>query len=348
MAPARDELAPVGSQINPHFTFSTLVVGTHNRLAHAAAMAVIDQPGKYNPLFVHGGVGVGKTHLLHAMANQLAQKGLRVLYCSSEQFTNDLVAAIRGQNTDSFRAKYRQVDVLLLDDIQFLAGKPGTQEELFHTFNHLHAAGKQVILSSDRSPKTLSTLEERLRSRFEGGIQTDIAVPDFETRVSILQAKCRQQQLSIPHDVLMLIADRVESSIRELEGALNNLWMQARLRGGAPTLGLAESILSNLAPRRTPCAPARLIQLVAEYFGLTAADLTGRRRTANIAHARHIAMFLLREDSGLSLPAIGDHLGNRDHTTIHHGVDKISADIEQDEVLRRDLTVLRERLYAPY
>jgi chromosomal replication initiator protein len=342
----RSDSGLVDLQVNPRHTFANFVVGSHNKLAHAVAEAVAERPGTlYNPLFVYGGVGLGKTHLLHAITIQLTELGYAALYCTSEQFTNDLIAAIRHQTTDQFRAKYRHVDALLIDDIQFISGKESTQEEFFHTFNHLHAAGKQIIISSDRPPKALATLEERLRSRFEGGIQTDIQTPDFETRVAILQSKAQRQQLQVPYDVLMLLAERVDSNVRELEGALNNLWIQAQLQKSPLTVGLANLILNNLAPQRTPCPPPRVIEIVAEYYSLIAADLTGRSRTAPVAAARHVAMYLLREENGLSLPAIGDQLGGRDHTTVRHGVEKITLDLEKQEQLRRDISTLRERLY---
>ena len=338
-----------GSQRNGSFTFDNFVVGNHNKLAHAAAEAVAEKPGhSFNPLFLYGGVGLGKTHLLHAISHRAEERALTTLYCSSEQFTNELIAAIRGQSTDLFRNKYRQVDILLIDDIQFIAGKDSTQEEFFHTFNHLHASGKQVVLSSDRPPKALATLEERLRSRFEGGLQTDISQPDFETRVAILQAKAARQELRIEPGVLMLVAERVDSNIRELEGALNRLTMQARLLNITLTVALATHILNNLAPTRAPCLPDLVVRLVAAHFALQPADLTGRKRTAEIANARQIAMFLLREENELSLPAIGEQLGGRDHSTIKYGVDKIAADLEGDENLRRTIAALREKIYTPF
>lgn len=350
-APAvlRTEPSRLSAQVNPRHTFANFIVGSHNKLAHAVAQAVAERPGSlYNPLFIYGGVGLGKTHLLHAVAIELAEHGREVLYCTSEEFTNELISSIRHLTTDQFRAKYRQVDALLIDDIQFISGKESTQEEFFHTFNHLHAAGKQIVISSDRPPKALATLEERLRSRFEGGIQTDIQTPDFETRVAILQSKAQRQNLRVTYDVLMLLAERVDSNVRELEGALNNLCLQAQMHDLPLTVGLANTILTNLAPRRTPCSPPRVIQFVAEHYHLAAADLTGRSRTAPIAHARQVAMYLLREESALSLPAIGDHLGGRDHTTVRHGVEKVMTDLEQDELLRKDITLLREKMYQPF
>lgn len=342
------EPQPFATQLNPYHNFETFVVGNHNRLAHAAALAIVDTPGQsFNPLFIYGGVGLGKTHLLNAIGNSLRQKGFRLIYCSSEQFTNELISSIRNQSTDQFRAKYRQADVLLIDDIQFIGGKESTQEEFFHTFNHLHAAGKQVVLSSDRPPKALPTLDDRLRSRFEGGLQTDIAQPDFETRVAILQSKANRMGVPVPYDVLLLVAERVDSNIRELEGALNRLSMQARLTNQTLNLALAKSLLENLAPQRLPCPPAGVVRLVAEHFGLRTEDLTGRKRTKEIANARQIAMYLLREENDLSLPAIGDQLGGRDHSTIRYGVERVAEDLDQDESLRMTILALRDKVYAP-
>ena len=337
------------SQLRSHHTFETFIVGSHNRLAHAAALAVADRPGeRFNPLFIYGGVGLGKTHLLNAIGNCVLDHGYRMLYCSSEQFTNELILAIRKQSTEQFRNKYREVDILLIDDIQFIGGKESTQEEFFHTFNHLHASGKQVVVTSDRPPKALATLEERLRSRFEGGLQTDIILPDFETRVAILQSKAVKLGIPISQDILMRVAERVESNIRELEGALNRLVMQARLLNCRLDLGLAEAILDNLAPNRLPCPPSSLIHIVAAHFGLVEADLTGRRRTQEMVVPRQIAMYLLREEHGLSLPAIGQLLGGRDHSTVRYGVEKVTADLERDEDLRRKVTALRNKIYTPF
>jgi chromosomal replication initiator protein len=285
--------------------------------------------------------------LLNAIGNSLRQKGFRMIYCSSEQFTNELISSIRNQSTEQFRAKYRQADVLLIDDIQFIGGKESTQEEFFHTFNHLHAAGKQVVLSSDRPPKALPTLDDRLRSRFEGGLQTDIAQPDFETRVAILQSKANRMGVPVPYDVLMLVAERVDSNIRELEGALNRLSMQARLTNQTLNLALAKSMLENLAPQRLPCAPAGVLRIVAEHFGLRPEDLTGRKRTKEIAYARQITMYLLREENDLSLPAIGDQLGGRDHSTVRYGVERVMEELDHDEALRMIVLALREKVYAP-
>jgi chromosomal replication initiator protein len=285
--------------------------------------------------------------LLNAIGNRLRQKGFRLIYCSSEQFTNEIIFAIRNGSTDQFRAKYRQADVLLVDDIQFIGGKESTQEEFFHTFNHLHSAGKQIVLSSDRPPKALPTLDDRLRSRFEGGLQTDIAQPDFETRVAILQSKANRMGVSVPYDVLLVVAERVDSNVRELEGALNRLSMQARLTNQTLSLALAKSLLENLAPQRLPCPPAGVVKIVAEHFGLRIEDLTGRKRTKEIANARQIAMYLLREENDLSLPAIGDQLGGRDHSTVRYGVERVAEVLDHDESLRMTILALRDRVYAP-
>lgn len=358
-APMRNSPEPVNSYdsgipagkipLNIHYTFESFVVGSHNKLAHAAAEAIAERPGQsFNPLFIYGGVGLGKTHLLHAVGHRAQQLSYQMLYVSSEQFTNELIGAIRSQSTEEFRNKYRRVDVLLIDDIQFISGKESTQEEFFHTFNHLHASGRQVVLSSDRPPKMLATLDDRLRSRFEGGLQTDIAQPDFETRVAILQSKANRMNAAVDHSVLMMVAERVDSNIRELEGALNRLIIQARLMNSSLTLPLATTILNNLAPERSACAPAVLLRIVTQHFQLGADDLCGRKRTKEIANARQIAMFLLREEHELSLPAIGELLGGRDHSTVRYGIEKVATDLADDESLRQTVTALRDKIYLPF
>ena len=337
-----------GGVFNPRYTFETFVVGNHNRLAHAAAKSIVEQPGhRFNPLFVYGGVGLGKTHLLQAIGDAMTTQGMQVLYCSSEQFTNDLISAIRQQSTEEFRNKYRQVDLLLIDDIQFIGGKESTQEEFFHTFNHLHAGGRQVVISSDRPPKEIATLEARLRSRFEGGLQADISQPDLETRVAILQSKAQSINHPVSTDVLMLIAERVESNIRELEGALNRLIVQAPLHDSQLNRAVAEGILDTLVPQRRPREATSVVQIVARQFGLTENDLLGRSRTKEIASARQMAMYLLREENGLSLIHIGELLGGRDHSTVRHGVEKVAQDIDRNEAIRRELVALREKIYEP-
>lgn len=334
--------------MNPRYTFETFVVGNHNRLAHAAAQSIVDQPGhRFNPLFVYGGVGLGKTHLLHAIGHAIITHGIQVLYCSSEQFTNDLISAIRQQSTEEFRNKYRQVGLLLIDDIQFIGGKESTQEEFFHTFNHLHADGRQIVISSDRPPKEIATLEARLRSRFEGGLQADVTQPDLETRVAILQSKAQSTHHTVSMDVLMLIAERVESNIRELEGALNRLIIQAPLHHSQLNRSVAEEILDTLVPQRHPREAGSVVQIVARHYNLTEQDLRGRKRTKEIANARQMTMYLLREENRLSLIHIGEHLGGRDHSTVRHGVEKVAQDIDRDESVRRELVALREKIYEP-
>lgn len=338
---------PARTVLNPKFLLERFVVGKSNRLAHAAALTVAEQPGAMNPVFFYGGVGLGKTHLLQAITARINATGLKALYCTSEEFTNDLVAAIRSQSTDAFRAKYRNVDVLAVDDIQFIGNKASTQEEFFHTFNFLHSAGKQIILAADRKPRDLAGVEDRLRNRFEGGIAAQLQAPDYEDRVEILSAKAQHLGCQLPLDVLMLIAERADGNIRELEGALNRISLQVRIQGVPATVRTADVLLDSPLQRRTLCAPAQVVALVAAHFGLAATDLTGRRRTAEIAHARQVAMYLLREEHALTLPNIGELVGGRDHTTVRHGVARIAELLREDERVRRDLAHLREQLATP-
>ena len=328
--------------LHPLYTFDRYIVGPHNRLAHAAALAVAERPGlAYNPLFIYGGVGLGKTHLLHAIGHQAQARGYRVLYVSSETFTNELINAIRAKTTEQFRARYRHVDVLLIDDVQFIAGKESTQEEFFHTFNALHAANKQICLTSDRPPREIATLEERLRSRFQGGILVDIRPPDFETRVAILRARAEESHVSVPPDVLTYIAQRVQTNIRELNGALNRVLARATLIGEPITLGWVRTMLEDMMPLRRDLSPEAIVQAVATYFQISREDLLGKTRRRSIAHPRQIAMYLLREETSLSLPQIGELLGGRDHTTIMHGYEKIARQIAQDPTLKRQIEEIR-------
>ncbi len=334
-------------RMNPRYSFESFVVGAGNRLAQAASMAVAESPAKaYNPLFLYGGVGLGKTHLLHAIGNVAQQNGLDVLYVSSEEFTNDLITAIRTHTTQSFRDKYRQTDVLLIDDIQFIAGKESTQEEFFHTFNTLHGQDKQIVISSDRSPKAMSTLEERLRSRFEWGLIADIQPPDYETRLAILGSKAERMGRRIPGEIMEAIAQRMQSNIRELEGALNRLVAHADLRGIPLTKELVDSALVDLLPQRRELAPADVIQLVADAFGITVDQILARDRSRKVALPRQIAMYLLREESQISLPQIGEALGGRDHTTVMYACDKVSDLLEEDDRLRRQVVDIRDQLYG--
>ena len=333
--------------LNPRYTFDTYVVGSGNRLAHAACQAVAEKPARaYNPLFLYGGVGLGKTHLLHAIGNACHADGLNVLYVSSEEFTNDMITAIRTHTTQAFREKYRSADVLLVDDIQFIAGKESTQEEFFHTFNTLHGQDKQIIVSSDRPPKSLVTLEERLRSRFEWGLSADIQAPDFETRLAILRSKAERTGRHISDEILESVAKQVQSNIRELEGALNRIVAFADLSGSALTPSLVEVALSDLLPSRSDLEPEKIVTQVAEYYKLSIEKLLGRDRTKEVAHPRQIAMYLLREEAKISFPQIGEALGGRDHSTVMSAIDKVKDQYKNgDGRVRKDIDYLRHQLY---
>lgn len=336
------------THLNPRYTFGNFVVGTGNRLAHAAALAIAEHPAErhYNPLFIYGGVGLGKTHLLHAAGHVPATRGLKVRVVSSEQFTNDLIMAIRTQTTDAFREKYRDVDVLLIDDIQFIAGKERIQEELFHTFNTLHGDNKQIVLTSDRHPKALTTLEERLRSRFEWGLTADIQSPDVETRIAILQSKAERQPVPVPLEVLELIAHQIESNIRELEGALNRVVMFTRCMNLPITIDTASRALADLlAAKPEPPSVPVIIEIVARFYEVSVEDLVGRSRSRRVALPRHIAMYVLREEAGLSFPQIGAELGGRDHSTVMHAHQKITELMAQDDSLRRAVMTIKNRMY---
>ncbi|MFN2129522.1 MAG: chromosomal replication initiator protein DnaA [Anaerolineae bacterium] len=332
--------------LNPRYTFETFVVGPSNRLPHAAALAVSEAPAMaYNPLFLYGGVGLGKTHLLHAIGHSCERKDLHVLYVSSEQFTNDLINAIRTHTTEEFRLKYRNTNILLIDDIQFIAGKESTQEEFFHTFNTLHAANKQIVLTSDRPPKAIPTLEERLRSRFEWGLLADIQPPDLETRIAILQFKAQTQPIPIPEDLIELIAQRVVSNIRELEGALNKLVAHSTLTRTEPTEEQLEETLQDLIEVPKTLSTQQVIKTVARFYRMSEQKLTGRKRSKDIVRPRQVAMYLARKETQASLPEIGDALGGRDHTTVIYGVEKIEGQMEEDATLRREIMAIQEQLY---
>jgi chromosomal replication initiator protein len=332
--------------INVRYTFDNFVVGASNRLSHAACVAVAERPAHaYNPLFLYGGVGLGKTHLLHAIGNGAQKQGLRVLYVSSEEFTNDFIHAIQKHTNAAFRERYRRTDVLLIDDIQFIANKESTQEEFFHTFNTLHGQDKQIVISSDRPPKALVTLEERLRSRFEWGLISDIQPPDLETRIAILRSKAERAHREVPVNILELIARQVQSNIRELEGALTRVLAFADLSGQVITPELVHSSLADLLPSRSHVEPQQIIDAVAEAFGISLEKLLGRDRSRDIALPRQVAMYLLRQEN-ISLPQIGATLGGRDHTTVMYACDKVADLIETDNRLRRQVIQIRERLYG--
>lgn len=341
------EPSPRNSTLNPRYIFENFVVGSGNRLAHAACLAVAEKPARaYNPLFLYGGVGLGKTHLLHAIGNACHSRGLSVLYVSSEEFTNDMITAIRTHTTQAFREKYRSIDVLLIDDIQFIAGKESTQEEFFHTFNTLHGQDKQIIVSSDRPPKSLVTLEERLRSRFEWGLTADIQPPDLETRLAILRSKAERTGRQVSDEILESIARRVQSNIRELEGALNRILAYADLSGSSLTPNLVEAALADLLPQHSDVAPSKVIELVAKEWQVTVDALIGRDRSKKIAQPRQVAMYLLRKETDSSLPQIGEALGGRDHTTVMYAIDKISGEIETKTDLRKRVVSVKQQLYG--
>ena len=333
-------------KLNPKYTFENFVVGPNNSMAHAAAVAVAESPGRaYNPLFIYGGVGLGKTHLMHAVGHSVAKRfpHLKIEYVSTETFTNELINAIREDRMTEFRERYRSVDLLLVDDVQFIAGKERTQEEFFHTFNALYEAHKQIILSSDRPPKDILTLEARLRSRFEWGLITDIQPPDLETRIAILKMNAEQRGLRIPEDALEYIARQVTSNIRELEGALMRAIAFASLNGVELTRAVAAKALSDIfAPRELEADPLEIIRKVADHFGLKPEELTGSGRKKEVVLPRQLAMYLVRELTRASLPEIGQLFGGRDHTTVLYAIQKVQELAESDREVQGLLRTLRE------
>ncbi|MGJ4850939.1 chromosomal replication initiator protein DnaA [Bacillota bacterium Meth-B3] len=335
--------------LNPKYTFDTFVVGESNRFAHAASLAVAEIPNDaYNPLFLYGGVGLGKTHLMHAIGHHMRAENpsVKLLYITSERFTNDVIEAIQNKTTTELRDRLRNVDVLMVDDIQFIAGKTSTQEEFFHTFNHLHTGGKQIVISSDRPPKDIPTLEERLRSRFEWGLIADIQKPDYETRVAILRKKAATEHYDIPDEVLSFIAEKVESNIRELEGSLTRVNAEATVKRQSVTLELAQQSLSNLVGVRDAkrITPDLIMQVVADYYRLDRAELTSAKRHREIALPRQVAMYLCREMTSLSTTRIGDAFGGRDHTTVMHGCNKIANESRVAPQLSKALDDLRSAI----
>jgi chromosomal replication initiator protein len=335
------------SKFNPRFSFRTFVVGASNRLAHAAALSVAENPGQtYNPLFIYGGVGLGKTHLLHAIGYKCEMEGLNVCYISSETFTNDLVQSIRNKQMEQFRERYRTPDVLLIDDIQFIAGKESTQEELFHTFNELHSQGKQVVISSDRAPRAMATLEERLQSRFEWGLMADIQLPDIETRKAILQNKAEKTGIPVPEAVLDFIAQNIRSSIRELEGAFNKVTAYANLTNSPVTMDLVNMALADLIRKPEKVTVDQVIAAVCQYYKVDRQSISGSSRKKTIAYPRQMAMYLSRTETDASFPQIGEKLGNRDHTTILYGYDKLAKQIDIDATVRRDSQEIKAALYG--
>ncbi len=333
------------TQLNPKYRFDNFVVGSTNRLAHAACQAVAENPARaYNPLFIYSSVGLGKTHMLHAIGNAVLQQGKQVLYVSSEEFTNDLVHAIRTKTTTTFREKYREVDVLLIDDIQFIAGKDSTQEEFFHTFNSLYGQDKQIVMTSDRSPKAMSTLEDRLRSRFEWGLTVDMQAPDYETRLAILHEKAEKVSMHVPEEVIDRIAKLISTNVRELEGAWNRVLAFAQLSGQELSLGLCERALSDFLPQASSITSKTVLEVVSEFFGVSLSALTGKSRARDIAFPRQIAMYLMRDQGDMSLPRIGEELGGRDHTTVMYACDKIAELVDSDDKVRKQIMQLKGQL----
>lgn len=347
------------ANLKPKYTFDTFVVGSNNKFAHAASLAVAESPGEvYNPLFLYGGVGLGKTHLMHSIAHYVLEKDptKKVLYVTSETFTNELIDAIRtGKNGNelamtAFRDKYRNNDVLLIDDVQFIIGKESTQEEFFHTFNHLHNSGKQIIISSDKPPKDMETLESRLRTRFEWGLIADISAPDYETRMAILYKKIETDQMqmyNIPNEVIQYIATNIKTNIRELEGSLNKLIALHKLNNNVEIdIKLASEALKDMiSPNENrEITPEFIIDVVSEHFSIPIADLKSTKRSADIANARQIAMYLCRKMTDTPLKSIGVLLGGRDHSTVNHGVDKIANDVDNNEALRNTIDIIKKKI----
>ncbi len=339
----------MSSTLNPKYTFNSFVIGNSNRFAHAASLAVAESPAKaYNPLFIYGGVGLGKTHLMHAIGHYIldGNPNAKVVYVSSEKFTNELINAIKDDKNEEFRNKYRNVDILLIDDIQFIAGKERTQEEFFHTFNALHDANKQIILSSDRPPKEIPTLEDRLRSRFEWGLIADIQVPDFETRMAILKKKADVENLNVANEVMGYIATRIKSNIRELEGALIRIIAYSSLTNREVTVDLASEALKDIISKKQGkhVTIDSIQDVVSSYFNLRVDDLKSQRRTRNVAYPRQIAMYLSRKLTDMSLPKIGEEFGGRDHTTVIHAYEKISENLKTDDSLQNTVNDITKKL----
>lgn len=337
------------TMLNPKYVFDTFVIGSGNRFAHAASLAVAEAPAKaYNPLFIYGGVGLGKTHLMHAIGHYVREHkpDAKVVYLTSEKFTNEFINAIMENKTSEFRNKYRTVDVLLIDDIQFIAGKESTQEEFFHTFNALHEENKQLVISSDRPPKEIPTLEDRLRSRFEWGLITDITPPDLETRIAILNKKAKAEGLDIPNEVMMYIANQIDTNIRELEGALIRVVAYSSLVNKDIDAALAADALKDIIPSKKPkkITTQSIMEVVGEKYNVKIEDFLAKKRTKSIAFPRQIAMYLSRELTDLSLPKIGDEFGGRDHTTVLHAHDKISKLIIDDTLLNKEIEEIIETL----
>jgi len=335
-------------QLNPRYNFSTFIVGKTNELAHAAAVAVAEKLGvSYNPLFIYGGVGLGKTHLMQAVGNQVLQRSAakKVLYVSSERFTNDFIQAVKEGRADDFKHQYRTVDVLLIDDIQLLAGKEQTQEEFFHTFNALYNHNKQIVITADRLPKEIPSIEERLVSRFEGGMVADIQPPDFETRMAILKSKAREKNYNLKEEILEMIASRVQSNIRELEGALNRLVVYCQINNSSPSPEKTKEILNSfvIQPKKRGLSAKKIMETVASYYNVTPEDLIKQSRKKEFVKPRQIAMYLIRQELETSLPSIGEFFGGRDHTTVIHALEKVNQMLKENESLKQELNFILDR-----
>jgi len=332
--------------LNPRYIFETFIVGKGNELAHAACQAVVANPGKvYNPLFIYGGVGLGKTHLIQAVGNELLKQNKKVLYVSCEKFTNDYVQAIRNGKAKEFKDIYRNVDLLLVDDIQFMGGKDGTQEEFFHTFNDLHQTDKQIMVTSDRPPKSIPALEKRLLSRFEWGMIADVGQPDLETRIAILESKSKERNYYIEREILSYIAEKIESNIRELEGVLNRIVAYHEFNNTSPSMDSIRQLIENSSLIYSrPASPKKIIEIVARFYESASQDIVGKSRKKELVKPRQIAMYLLRQDGGVSYPTIGEELGGRDHTTAMHAFNKISRELKENAKLRNEIELIKQLL----
>lgn len=340
-----------GFSINPKYTFESFVVGKGSELAYAAAQAVTARPGEaYNPLFIYGGVGLGKTHLIQAVGNALFKKNprLNVMYVSAEKFSNDFISSIKEGAAKDFQNRYRLIDLLLIDDIQFIAGKDRTQESFFHTFNELHQQNKQVIITSDRPPKAIPALEDRLKSRFEWGMIADVSAPDFETRTAILEKKCQEKNFPLPIKILEVISTNIQSNIRELEGALNKIIVYHQLKNLVPTMESVKMLITNVSgvSQRRSLTPRQLIDVVSQFYALDREELIGKNREKKVSMPRQVIMYLMREELKMSYPSIGEELGGRDHTTAMHAHEKVRLEVENDLKLKQDLELLRQRFYV--
>lgn len=338
------------TNLNPRYTFENFIVGSFNELPHAAAMAITKDPGLiYNPLFIYGGVGLGKTHLLQALGNEIVKTfpQKRVKYISSEKFTSEVVSSIRNKKMEELKKKYRTLDVLIIDDVQFLAGKEKTQEEFFHTFNALYEKNKQIILSSDRPPKAISALEERLKSRFEGGMTADISYPDLETRMAILSFKTQERKINLQEEVLNYIATNIQKNIRELEGALNKMIAYQKLNNQTPNLAIARSLLKNLVASPIKVAnPKKIIQVVVDFYDLKERDIINNSRKKEIVKPRQVIMYFLREELKCSYPFIGKRVGGKDHTTAIYGCEKIKKEINKNENFKEEISLIKQKIYS--